>query len=238
MIHRRDLHAIFADGSTDDAEVVIAADGLHSVACQAFIGDEPASSTYVAYRAAVPFSDVRGNDIDDDVVVVYVGPRRHFVQHPLRGGEMFNQVAVFQSPRAVAGETERGTSDELDRAFEGSCDAIQQGLVHMWRDRWWRMFDREPTMNWVFRRVVLLGDSAHRPLQYMAQGAITVIEDGWVLAEHAGSQQAERTTLLRARDVHDYAFTDWIYGPTALTPDQEPPMYQAISLASVGTSPN
>ena len=69
-------------------------------------------------------------------------------------------------------------------------------------------------------------------------GAITVIEDGWVLAEHAGSQQAERTTLLRGRDVHDYAFTDWIYGPTALTPDQEPPMYQAISLASVGTSPN
>ena len=32
------------------------------------------------------------------------------------------------------------------------------------------------------------GDAAHPPLQYMAQGAIMAIEDGWVLAEHVARQ--------------------------------------------------
>jgi hypothetical protein len=50
------------------------------------------------------------------------------------------------------------------------------------------MFDRDPIMNWVHGRIALLGGAAHPPLQYMAQGAIMAIEDGWVLAEHVGRQ--------------------------------------------------
>lgn len=116
----------------------------------------------------------------------------------------------------------------------------------------------------------------------MAQGAIMAIEDGWVLAEHVGAQQAQRTAdggtgvdwdgalaaynavrpehcrrvlstgrvwgelwhvdgvkreqrniILRGRDTYDYTFTDWIYGPTALTPEQEAPLYPIIPLDSV-----
>ena len=61
---------------------------------------------------------------------------------------------------------------------------IQDGLAHMWRDKWWRMYDRDPIDQWVHGRIALLGDSAHPPLQYIAQGAIMAIEDGWVLGEH------------------------------------------------------
>ena len=130
-------------------------------------------------------------------------------------------------------------------------------------------------------RVALLGDAAHPPLQYMAQGAIMAIEDGWVLAEHVGAQNAVRTesgsdidwdvalaaydavrpehcrrvlstgrawgelwhldgvkreqrnVLLRSRDTYDYSFTEWIYGPTALTPEHEPPIYTTVPLNSV-----
>ncbi len=135
---------------------------------------------------------MRENDVHEKDVVVYIGPRCHFVQYPLRGGEMFNQVAVFQSPKALAGQ-DWDTPDELDAAFDGMCDPIQKGLPLMWRDRWWRMFDRDPITRSVFGRVALLGDAAHPPLQYMAQGAIMAIEDGWVLAEHVGAQSAVRT---------------------------------------------
>ena len=272
--------AVFSDGSRDTAGLVIAADGLHSVARQTLVGDEPVNSSYVAYRAAIPFDSVRDNGVHERDVVVYIGPGCHFVQYPLRGGEMFNQVAVFQSPKALAGLEDWGTPDELDQAFDGMCDQIQRGLPLMWRDRWWRMFDRNPTMNWVFGRVVLLGDAAHPPLQYMAQGAIMAIEDGWVLAEHAaanrtggvgsdsdvdwdaalaaynavrpehcarvlttarawgelwhldGVKRLQRNALLRARDTYDYSFSDWIYGPTALTPDQEPELYRTVPLDS------
>ncbi|MER7705991.1 FAD-dependent monooxygenase [Kitasatospora sp. NPDC097605] len=268
----------FADGRADEAELVIAADGLHSVARELLVRDEPVSSAYVAYRAAVPFEEVATRDIHDKDVVVYVGPHCHFVQYPLRGGAMFNQVAVFESPKALAGEEDWGTPDELDAAFATTCDQVQQGLALMWRDRWWRMYDRDPITTWVSGRIALLGDAAHPPLQYMAQGAIMAIEDGWVLGEHIAAQRArrsgngsgvdwgtvlaayeavrpehcrrvvdtarswgelwhldgvrrvQRNALLRARDTYDYSFVDWIYGPTALNPEEEAEMFRPLPL--------
>lgn len=269
----------FEDGHVEEARVVIAADGLHSMARQLLVDDEPVNSSYVAYRGAVPIEQARANDISLTDVVLYVGPRCHFVQYPLRSGTMFNQVAVFQSPKALAGEEAWGTPDELDAAFEGTCEQIQQGLPLMWRDKCWRMFDRDPIMNWIHGRIALLGDAAHPPLQYMAQGAIMAIEDGWVLSEHVGRQlqggtladvdwdaalaaynavrpehcrrvlttgrawgelwhhdgvkRLKRNAILRARHTYDYTYAEWIYGPTALTPDEEPGMYPIVPLDSI-----
>ncbi|MER6633321.1 FAD-dependent oxidoreductase [Streptomyces sp. NPDC000987] len=267
------------DGRVEAAELVIAADGLHSVARRLLVGDDVVSSDYVAYRAAVPIEQVRDNGVAEKDVTVYVGPRCHFVQYALRGGDMFNQVAVFESPKALAGQDDWGTPDELDAAFEATCDTVRKGIPLMWRDRWWRMFDRDPIETWVHGRIALLGDAAHPPLQYMAQGAIMAIEDGWVLAEHYarlaadagagtrpdwdaalvayeavrvehcrrvqstgrvwgelwhldGTRRLQRNALMRARDTYDYSFTDWVYGPTALTPDEEPPMFTPIPLSS------
>jgi salicylate hydroxylase len=264
-----------ADGAEHTASLVIAADGLHSNARAALVGDEPVNSAYVAYRGAVPIEKVRENNISETDVVVYVGPRCHFVQYPLRGGEMFNQVAVFESAKARAGEEDWGTPDELDAAFAHTTVNIQRGLPLMGRDRWWRMFDREPIGTWVYGRIALLGDAAHPPLQYIAQGAIMAIEDGYVLAEHLavnpepdralaayqavrpehcrrvlgasrawgelwhldGEQRDRRNEILRARDVYDYSFTDWLYSTTALTPDQEPAMFNPIPLIAPSPVP-
>lgn len=281
----RGARAFFADGHVEEAEVVIAADGLFSVARQLFVGDRPVNSAYVAYRGAIPIEQVRDNDISEKDVILYVGPRCHFVQYPLRGGEMFNQVAVFESPKALVGEEDWGTPDELNDAFEGTCGQVRQGIPLMWRDRWWRMFDRDPITNWVHGRIALLGDAAHPPLQYTAQGAVMAIEDGWALAEHVGAQHPRRTqdgsgvdwdaalaaynavrpehcrrvvttarawgelwhldgvkrvlrnAVLRARDTYDYTFSEWIYGPTALTPDQEPELYPSVPLDSAPVEP-
>lgn len=260
-----------ADGTAHEARLVVAADGLHSAARARLVGDEAVNSAYVAYRGAVPIEMVRENGVSATDVVVYVGPRCHFVQYPLRGGEMFNQVAVFESPRARAGQEDWGTPDELDAAYAGMTENIQRGLPLMWRDRWWRMFDRDPVMTWVYGRIALLGDAAHPPLQYIAQGAIMAIEDGYVLAEHVaanpgeagldqalaayqavrpehcrrvvetsrawgalwhldGEKRERRNEILRARDVRDYSFVDWLYSVTALTPAEEPPMFKVIPL--------
>ncbi|WP_182311268.1 FAD-dependent oxidoreductase [Streptomyces sp. SCUT-3] len=276
------------DGRTEEAPLVVAADGLHSVARRKLVGDEVVSSDYVAYRAAVPIEQVRENGVAEKDVTVHVGPRCHFVQYALRGGEMFNQVAVFESPKALAGQEDWGTPDELDAAFAGTCDTVRKGIPLMWRDRWWQMLDRDPIETWVHGRIALLGDAAHPPLQYMAQGAIMAIEDGWVLAKHyarhaatpiatatataadgdvrpdwdaalaayeavrvehcrrilttgrawgelwhlGGVERLQRNAIMRARDTYDYHFTDWVYGPTALTPDEEPPMFTPVPLAS------
>ncbi|WP_431038839.1 FAD-dependent oxidoreductase [Streptomyces sp. P6-2-1] len=265
-----------ADGTRQEAGLVVAADGLHSVAREHFVGDDVVDSRYVAYRAAVPREELPGKALALDSVVVHVGPHCHFVQYPLRGGEMLNQVAVFASPGALAGAEEFGTPEELDAAFAGTCDAVRDGIPLMWRDRRWPMRDREPVETWVHGRVALLGDAAHPPLQYMAQGAIMAIEDGWVLGQHLdrlrtadgapdwdaalvayeavrvehcrrvlttarawgalwhleGTERLRRNAILRARAHDDWSFTDWIYGPTALTPDEEAAMFTPIPLDS------
>jgi salicylate hydroxylase len=187
-----------ADGTVHEARLVVAADGLHSVARGQLVGDEPVSSAFVAYRGAVPMERARENGVSESDVVVYVGPGCHFVQYPLRGGDMFNQVAVFESPRARAGQEDWGTPDELDVAFASATGNVQKGLPLMGRDRWWRMFDRNPVMTWVYGRIALLGDAAHPPLQYIAQGAIMAIEDGYVLAEHLAASPGDWDHALAA----------------------------------------
>ncbi|AXK84276.1 salicylate hydroxylase [Nocardia farcinica] len=265
----------FADGHSEQADVVIAADGLHSTARALVVDDEPVSSAYVAYRGTVPMTEPRVAEVDLSEVVVNVGPRCHFVHYGLRGGELLNQVAVFESPKALAGEPDWGTPDELDAAFAHTSETVRAGLPFLWRDKWWRMYDRDPIPNWVSGKIALLGDAAHPPLQYLAQGAIMAIEDGWVLAEHVrrlrdqgsldwaavldaynsvrpehcrrvvttsrawgelwhldGIDRERRNILLRARDIHDYSFVDWLYGPTALFPADEPPMFEKIPLTA------
>jgi 2-polyprenyl-6-methoxyphenol hydroxylase-like FAD-dependent oxidoreductase len=184
----------------DTGRIVLAADGLGSRLRTRLSDDEPVSSAYVAYRGALPLADLpdtSGLALDD--VVVYIGPGCHFVQYPLRRGEMFNQVAVFRSPKALAGEEDWGTPDELDAAFAATCDRIQAALPNLWRNRWWRMYDREPITEWVDGRMALIGDAAHPMLQYLAQGACQALEDAAQLAEQATKvRTAEGTDWDRA----------------------------------------
>jgi 3-hydroxybenzoate 6-monooxygenase len=182
-----DIHAdqatAVSEGRRDTGRLLIAADGLNSRLRGLLSDDEPVSSAYVAYRGAVPLDDIADtSELALDDVTFYVGPHCHLVQYPLRGGEMFNQVAVFRSSRALAGEEDWGTPDELDAAFAGTCDTVRNALPNLWRDRWWRMYDREPITTWVDRRLVLTGDAAHPMLQYLAQGACQALEDADCLA--------------------------------------------------------
>jgi 3-hydroxybenzoate 6-monooxygenase len=174
-------------GRRDAGALVLAADGLNSALRGRLSGDDPVSSAYVVCRGAVPTETIADTaDLALDDVVFYVGPHCHLVQYPLRRGEIFNQVAVFRSPRALAGEPDWGTPDELDAAFAGTCDLVRAALPNLWRDRWWRMFDREPITNWVDGRLALTGDAAHPMLQYLAQGACQALEDADCLAGMVG----------------------------------------------------
>ena len=78
---------------------MIAADGLLSARYE-FVGDHPFSSGYVRSRHnADRLRARRGIDV---YLSGLVGPERHFVHYALRGGELLNQVAVFEPPKALA----------------------------------------------------------------------------------------------------------------------------------------
>ena len=62
---------------------------------------------------------------------------------------------------------------------------------------------------------------------------VTTARDWGELWHLDGVKRLQRNALLRARDTYDYSYAEWIYGPTALRPEQEPELYRKIPLDSV-----
>jgi len=171
------------EGRTFDAAALIGADGLWSNIRGEIVGDgKPRISGHIAYRAVLPIADVP-EAFRKNAMILWAGPKNHLVQYPLRGGELFNLVAVFHSDRYDEGWDADGDPDELHRRFEGTCEAVRTllGKIQTWR--MWVLCDRDPVKNWSRGRVTLLGDAAHPTLQYLAQGACMAIEDAVMLAD-------------------------------------------------------
>ncbi|MFE9813106.1 FAD-dependent monooxygenase [Streptomyces sp. NPDC005548] len=184
----------FAEGHEDlAADAVVAADGLHSRLRQALVGDAaPVCSRYVAFRGALPAERMTGRmskHAASEAVMVWAGPRMHLVQYPVRRGELYNQVAVFESDSYTPHSDDWGTEAELEERFAGTCQAVRDALPLISRDRRWPLYDRAPLAQWVYGRIALLGDAAHPMLQYLAQGACQALEDALALG-HALEQSS------------------------------------------------
>jgi 3-hydroxybenzoate 6-monooxygenase len=173
-----------ADGGVFVAEVLLGADGLRSRVRRLFTDDEPVCSGYVAYRGTTPIEDV-ATDVDANDIVLWVGPRLHLMQYPVRAGALYNQVAVFHSESFAAGvpDAEWGTPQELDAAYAGTVDAVRVSAASVSRARHWPLYDRDPLEHYVQGRVALLGDAAHPMLQVLGQGACQALEDAVCLAD-------------------------------------------------------
>jgi salicylate hydroxylase len=187
--HGGQVEVSCADGRRYRGAAVIGADGLHSVVRGALAGDPVVGSGFVAYRGTAAAERV-ARQVGPDEVAAWIGPGLHFVQYPLRGCAVYNQVAVFRSAQYAAGEQDWGTPDELDATFAACCPQVREAIPALWRDRRWPMYDREPMLAWVRGRVALLGDAAHPMLQYLAQGACQAIEDAGVLATALAQEAA------------------------------------------------
>jgi salicylate hydroxylase len=189
--------ARFADGSTIDADILIGADGLWSTVRKLIADDEPHRDGYVAYRGTIPMEKM-STHAGLDNVVMWVGPQMHFVQYPVRRGELYNQVAVFRSARYKPGSDDWGTPEELDAHYAQCCEYVRTCVKLMWRDKRWPMHDRAPILEWTKNRIALMGDAAHPMYQYIAQGACQAIEDALCLAKHVTARPDRPAEALTA----------------------------------------
>lgn len=176
-----EVRVLCQDGAEYRARAVVAADGLWSRSRALLSDDVPMVADYVAYRGTLPTKEVAGDTHMDDVVM-WIGENQHFVQYPVRRGELYNQVAVFKVPPF----TSNPDKSDLDEAFRSACQPVRQAIGFMDKSRTWPMMDRGPIPRWARGRVALLGDAAHPMLQYIAQGACQAIEDAGYLASLAG----------------------------------------------------
>jgi salicylate hydroxylase len=183
--------ARFADGTSVEADVVIGADGIHSVVRTALFGpDAPRFTGKICYRSVIPASAVRGAPLAADNGQ-WLGPHGTIVLYPLRGEELINVVCHYddESYRHESWVAQCPGSEVLER-YAGWHESLLRLFAA--GETWykWALYDRDPIPAWTRGRVSLLGDAAHPMLPYLGQGACQAIEDGAVLAAALSSPEA------------------------------------------------
>ncbi len=168
-----------SNGHTEESQLVIAADGLQSRLRAVLNGDQPPFFTgQVAWRAIVSSAGELHR-----AVCVHMGPGRHFVSYPLRGGTMTNIVAVQERDGwADEGWHHSGDPGDLRRAFADFCPPVRGLLEKATEVNLWGLFRHPVARRWHGARCALVGDAAHPTLPFLAQGANLALEDAWVIA--------------------------------------------------------
>jgi salicylate hydroxylase len=210
----RHVQLKFADGRSEIADIVIAADGIRSTIREALFHPAPPVFTgFVAWRGLVDTADLPPHLRESAVAF---GNGRHINRYLVRRGELLNFVAVaHRNQWEEEGWMIPAPLDEFLEEFssfdEGTRFIISRPLAGQVFK--WGLFGRPWLDEWSSGRVVLLGDAAHPMLPFLGQGAANAIEDAMILTRclksEATPEQAfalyQRTRAPRARAATDEA---------------------------------
>ena len=183
-----------ADGRRFAGDVLIGADGVHSVVRARFIAeDKPRFSGCIAWRGVIPRSSLP-RSMQGNSGVNWVGPGAHVIHYPVHAGEFVSFTGIVEKSGWVRESwTEQGSVEECKADYLGWHDDVHALIDQLDRPLRWAMMIRDPLSNWTEGRVTLLGDAAHPTLPFLAQGAAMAIEDGCILARaletHAGDPE-------------------------------------------------
>lgn len=200
-------------GKELEGDALVGADGLWSTVRQQLLADGPAQfSGHLAYRALVPQGGLPRR-MRTAQVTVWLGPRLHAVQYPVRRGEMQNLVVIVQGPAPgdLQSWDHSANGELLAAALQGTCTALHDavGAVAHSNGHWrlWPLSDRPPVTgpaDMARGLVALLGDAAHPMRPYLAQGAGMAIEDAFELQRALAMHDLEVPLRLRR-----YALNRW-----------------------------
>jgi 2-polyprenyl-6-methoxyphenol hydroxylase-like FAD-dependent oxidoreductase len=178
-----------ADGSEEQGELLVGADGLSSVVRRA-IADVPIRyAGYTAWRGVSPVPVQAGRLTESWGV-----------------GERFGLVDIglgrtywFATKNALEGEPDEpgGRKAEIVRRFSGWHEPIAAVLEAADESAILRndVYYLEPLPRWSDARVVLVGDAAHATTPGVGQGAAQAIEDAVVLADQLVRRDELATAL-------------------------------------------
>lgn len=199
-------------------DLVIGADGVSSITRQLLFPDvlpRPPSGN-CAYRAIVPFEDVRADPetrmlVEDDrgnpikTMEVWMAPTGYIITYPISNGRDFNMVlSHFHDPpinhvEEVDIDLVRQQYKDYDPRISRVVDKIKPPISR------WPLLVTGPLETWSndTRNIVLMGDAAHSMTNHMAQGAATSMEDGAYLARCLSAVMGGQMTLRNAIAVYE-----------------------------------
>jgi 2-polyprenyl-6-methoxyphenol hydroxylase-like FAD-dependent oxidoreductase len=166
----------FEDGSAGAYDLVIGADGIHSIVRHEVFGGPAARLVgQVGWRFVIdghPGIDGWNG---------WLGPDRGFLALGI-GGDRVYCVGDIRSNDGA--DPTGGDLDAFRRLFDGYPEPVPTllGRLRFADESWFSPFEEVSPPTWTKGRVVLIGDAAHASAPNMAEGASLAIEDALVLA--------------------------------------------------------
>jgi 2-polyprenyl-6-methoxyphenol hydroxylase-like FAD-dependent oxidoreductase len=168
----------FSDGSTEDYDLVVGADGIRStVRALTLTAAAPSDLGAMNWRSIAPIRPAGLTGLQ-----MHMGDGCMFGLVPMGAGSAYGFAYVIQ-PRFH--DPLEGRLDRLRNRFATFGGRVQEYLASLERDDQvvcsameWMEFEK-----WHTGRVVLVGDAAHASSPMMGQGGCMAMEDACVLAE-------------------------------------------------------
>lgn len=178
--------AHFEDGRKATGDVLVAADGTHSIIRSYVLGQaiERRYVGYVNWNGLIPASE----DLAPKTSwVLYVGEHKRASLMPV-GGDRFYFFIDVPLPKGTVSQPET-YREELSSFFKGWADPVQTLIQRLdpFKTNRVEIHDIEPLQTLVSGRVALLGDAGHGTAPDLGQGGCQAMEDGLVLANYLRS---------------------------------------------------
>ncbi|TDZ35235.1 FAD-dependent monooxygenase OpS4 [Colletotrichum spinosum] len=187
--------ATVVGGHTFRADLIVAADGVKSVArnlVRSGEGQGPKYTGFAVYRATVDVEKMRRIPeiswlLEKPGLHVWIGEDRHAMTYTIAAGESFNMVLSHRDhrdPSAWQCRSQQEMLEDMRAEFAGWDQQLTKIIDLIDSTIKWPLMAGEPLQNWVAdsSRLAILGDAAHPMLPYMSQGAAMAVEDGAALA--------------------------------------------------------
>lgn len=179
------------NGKSYKGDLIVGADGLWSKCRECFLGRklDPSPTGDLAYRIVLQADDVQDpelrNMITKPAVHFWIGQKAHVVAYSLRDGNEYNIVLLVPDDLPASVSRQKGSVDEM-RAFFREWDPLLTRFLDQVKDvDKWKLMYLEPLDSWINKECnfVMMGDSCHPMLPYLAQGANSSMEDGATLGK-------------------------------------------------------
>ncbi len=181
--HKNHVKLLGANGQAQEGRLLIGCDGLWSpIRSQIHPDKKPVFYGKSAWRAIVPRKEAPApfNKLETGL---WMAPNAHLVHYPILGGKAINVVAVICENFNEQEWSSPGQSRDLLAHYDNWHKGPRTFLNDITGWQKWALHRLAPLPHWSKGRVTLLGDAAHPPVPFLAQGGVMALEDAYVLAK-------------------------------------------------------
>ena len=193
VVDEQNATVTLLNGETVEGDVIIGADGVHSVTRDRIAPDaKPYGCGKSAFRFLITREAAKGDPTtasfvrENGELIIWYGHDRRVVMYPTSDNQLLNFVCIHPAEESDVSSdwNNEGSLDAMLRVFKDFDTSVTTLLAKADAKtlKVWKLLDMDEIPVWAKDRLALLGDAAHPFLPHQGQGAGAAIEDAASIA--------------------------------------------------------